>query len=86
MALLLSTGRGKWEVVLKGKETVLRDQMMLNLRDEAEYRVGCVLERAKTGKRLKVWDLFLRKKMRRDDMEEHSGSSTHSSSIARETS
>jgi hypothetical protein len=40
MALLLSTGRGKWEVVLKGKETVFRDQAMLRLRDAAECKVG----------------------------------------------
>jgi hypothetical protein len=40
MALLLSTGRGQWEVVLKGKETVFRDQAMLRLGDAAECEEG----------------------------------------------
>jgi hypothetical protein len=86
MALLLSTGRGQWEVVLKGKETVFRDQAVLRLSDAAECKVGWVLEKEKVGKRIMVWDRLLGNKARRDEIEEQSGTSSRSSSAVGGTS
>jgi hypothetical protein len=45
-----------------------------------------VLEKEKVGKRIMVWDRLLGNKVRRDEIEEQSGTSSRSSSIVGGTS